>query len=303
MNIVLSFVGTLPDYILDCIYQLRLFYDGNIYLISNDTNTLLCNALVTEYNIIIINYDIVSSNKFIETYNKNINKFVYLPNLNGRSLLMSRSLERFFLLRNAMEKYLLTDVFFIELDNLIYDDPHCWLPQFSKYQLCYMYDNERRFSSGIMYVKSLFAINIFTEFIISYIEKFVFQDEWLGDMIVLYEFYMRMKDIDNFIHILPTIWKDVNTVNKYEIACSNFNQYKSVFDSSGMGIYLFGIDRIPIIVGLKNPFSKIDYTIYQYKWIEDYKMRKIPHVYNGVEWIRINNLHIHSKQLFKALSI
>ena len=33
MNLILSFIGKLPDYIVDCIYQIRIFYKGNIYLI------------------------------------------------------------------------------------------------------------------------------------------------------------------------------------------------------------------------------------------------------------------------------
>ena len=36
MIIVYSFIGKLPKYIVDTVYQSRLFFDGDIYLILDD---------------------------------------------------------------------------------------------------------------------------------------------------------------------------------------------------------------------------------------------------------------------------
>ncbi len=308
MNIVLSFIGHLPHYIKDCIFQIRLFYDGKIYLILDDVNSPICNELINTFNVILIPYENVFSVEFMNIYNKNIEKFVYLPTLAGRTLLMMRSLERFFLLEKLLNLYKLTDVFFMELDNLIYDNPNNWNNVFSKYELCYMYDNINRCSSGIMYVKNEFSMQPLTDYILNYIDTTFQFKEWLGDMVVLYDFYKEMELINsNYVHILPTIWKTIYHENNPHVDCAvsskNFELYnESIFDAAGMGVYLFGIDRKPIVKGIKSPFSKIDYTVYKFKWVEDEHMRKIPYILNENKWIRINNLHIHSKQLLEALS-
>ena len=36
MNIILSFIGPLPVYVIYCVYQIRLYTDMPIYLIFND---------------------------------------------------------------------------------------------------------------------------------------------------------------------------------------------------------------------------------------------------------------------------
>ena len=73
-----------------------------------------------------------------------------------------------------------------------------------------------------------------------------------------------------------------------------------------MGIYLGGIDphhsKGQLTLGLKSEWGLIDYTKYVYEWREDDIVRKIPYVNRGSSWVRINNLHIHSKNLESCLS-
>ena len=73
-----------------------------------------------------------------------------------------------------------------------------------------------------------------------------------------------------------------------------------------MGVYIGGADPVHtggvIQKGHKNQWSLVDYTKYQYKWEMDSQERKIPYIHNGTEWLRINNLHIHSKDLASNLS-
>ena len=45
MNLILSFVGTLPKYILYCIHQIRLFTKIPIYLIYSDSNKKILKQL------------------------------------------------------------------------------------------------------------------------------------------------------------------------------------------------------------------------------------------------------------------
>ena len=40
MNVIYSFIGKLPEYIIETIYQLRLYYNGDVYLIIDDYNSV-----------------------------------------------------------------------------------------------------------------------------------------------------------------------------------------------------------------------------------------------------------------------
>ena len=46
----------------------------------------------------------------------------------------------------------------------------------------------------------------------------------------------------------------------------------------------------------------IDYTQDKFEWKNDEEGRRIPYIYDGTKWLRINNLHIHSKDLKSGLS-
>ena len=203
-----------------------------------------------------------------------------------------------------MRNYGITDGLFMELDNLIYCDPREWLPEFSKYELCYMFDNVNRCSSGIMYVKSMNSLFQLLNFIIKYIDQSTnWKDDWLNEMEVLYNYQSHMQNFGT-VQLIPTHWDTL----QYPMAAEHFDKYNdTIFDAAAIGIFLFGTDpdayNSPAVPGVKNKYSLVDYTVYQYDWIIDEKGRKIPHVYDGTKWLKINNLHIYTKDLKKALSL
>lgn len=301
MFVAYSFIGKLPEYIIDTIYQTRLFFDDKIFLITDDIESQHLDVL-KNYDVIIVNYMNVYSEKFLHCYENNKNKFVVLYGLKERNLLFIRVFERLFLLQNLMGKYNVNDGFFMELDNLIYDNPKNWLKEFSKYELCYMFDNYNRCSSGVMYVKNADSLNGLLDFTLKYIDNYQ-STEWMNEMALLYDYYKNVEN-ENKVQIIPTHWDN----NQYDIPAMNYNKYnETIFDAAAIGIYLFGNDPNavpgPTISGIKNKFSLIDYTKYQFCWMDDKKQRKIPHIFDGVNWIKINNLHIYTKDLKKALSI
>ena len=53
MNVIYSFIGKLPNYIIETIYQLRLYYDGDVYLIIDDIKSQYLKDIV-KFNIKII---------------------------------------------------------------------------------------------------------------------------------------------------------------------------------------------------------------------------------------------------------
>jgi len=349
ISVCVSFIGTLPSYIVECIYQIRLFFQGDIYIITNDTNsrfiqkiknmeifltrtTTMTTTTITNQKtngkIFIIDYETVISNKFIQTIEQTRDKFVICSNLPGREELFIRSFERFFLLQNLMKLKNINNCLFMEIDNLIYDDPENWyINVFSKNtcDLSYMYDDEKRCSSGIMYVKNPDSLNGFLEFCINYI---LTSDEYMSEMTALSNYYKLVNDKIGYneanktenepkretnpkketeIQLLPTFWKNDNTPIKTYKYFDDFGS-DCIFDSAPIGIYLCGTEPAhtfkKINFKVRWGFSHIDYTIYKFKWEYDDNGRKIPFIYSPDldKWLRINNLHIHSKLLVLGLS-
>jgi len=301
MFLCLSFIGKLPEYTIECVHQIRLFFEGDIYLIMNDFESTHLEK-IKKFNVKLIKYGDVYPRLFNTIAKKNKTKFSYLSGLKGREELFLKALERFFLLYNLMLKNDLENCLFLEIDNLIYDNPNKWLDEFKKHELCYMYDNDDRFSSGIMYVKKSNSLVNFLNYILNYINKT--KSGMPNEMTCLSEYYEHNK-LTNTVQILPTYWPKDEIP---DVATDNFDKYNNtIFDSAGMGIYLTGINTFhtngELILFSKFELCKIDYTNNKFEWILDDKNRKIPHIWNGESWLKINNLHIHSKLLKNALSV
>ena len=299
MFICYSFIGSLPSYIIESVRQSRVFFNGDIYLITNDLNSPNI-SLLNSYNVIIVPYEDVLSQEFCNLIKETYNKFCIVHGLTGREELFIRTFERFFLLQNLMEKYDLTDALFLELDNLIYDDPIQWIASFSKTELCYMLDDIDRCSSGLMYAKSKTSLLGFMDYCIKYINE---SNEFLNEMTALYRYYMENKTT---VQIIPTYWNNSKSYIS-ELAYMNAGEYSGIFDALGIGCYLLGLDTHHtggvIQTGKKAPWCQIDYTQEKIEWKVDDQGRKRPYVWGNDKWILIYNLHVHSKDLKNGLSV
>jgi hypothetical protein len=294
MFIAFSFNGKLPSYIIECTHQARLFFKGEIYLITNDLSSEYLH-IIQKYNIQIVNYEDVKDDEFDNTINMFYHKFCIIDAI-GREELFIRSMERFFLLNNLMKKENLSDCLFLELDNLIYDEPEKWLPSFSKKGLSYMFDNDNICSSGLMFVKNTTSLNNLLQYLLNYVR---YDNEFISEMKALFKY------INSDIQILPTYWKKKGIP---DLPKENFGDYgDSIFDSLPIGMFLFGFDPIHtngiIELGKKSIWSAIDYTQDKFHWKIDEEGRRIPYIFGNGKWLRINNLHVHSKDLKSALSI
>jgi len=298
MIISYCFIGVLPSYIKETIHQARCFFKGDIYLIINDLNSIHLDY-IKKYNVNIINYEDVKSSIFCEISMKYKSKFQYIPNLLGREELFVRSFERFFVMQNLMKQKNLVDCLFLELDNLIYDDPNKWLACFSNSELCYMFDNIDRYSSGIIYIKNFQSLSGFLDESLNYIQN---SREFMSEMTVLSRYYSKNKQT---VQILPTYWNDktmpVETYINYPI----YND--TLFDAAAIGIYLLGIDphhtNGVLVKNLPSKWSYIDFTKHNFTWIKDIDGRNRPFIWNGEKWLLINNLHIHAKNLHEGISL
>jgi hypothetical protein len=198
-----------------------------------------------------------------------------------------------------MKQLSLKDVFFLELDNLVYDAPVKWLEFFQEKPMAYMFDNYNRGASGIAYIQDTQILDSFLECCTSFIKN---STEFINEMTVLYIFWESHKDQ---IQLLPIHWESDTYPS---VTYTHIDKYKSVFDAAAIGVYIGGADPYhtggDIQRGFKSLWSLIDYTLYQYKWEKDEKGRFIPYILNSRsgEWLKINNLHIHSKDLKSHMS-
>jgi hypothetical protein len=300
MNIVYAFIGTLPSYSIDTVYQTRLFYDGPIYFIVSDYESPLVETLKTKYNVHIIRYDTVIDSEFRALVDRTYSKFPISLGLKGREHLFIYSFERFFVLNQLMKQQALTNVLFMELDNLIYDDPHKWLKGFLTHDMSYMFDNVNRGASGIAFLRSTTLLAEFLKGCSEFIET---TTELLTEMIFLYKFWTTHQ---TSVQLLPIYWTDPSHPPQ---ANATFPIFNSVFDAASMGICLGGMDPYHtkgiIVKGLAGKWSYHDFSKYTYEWKKDEKDRLIPYIVRPTDntRIRINNLHIHSKDLIPCLSI
>jgi hypothetical protein len=302
MNVVYSFHGKLPSYAYTTVKQLRKFYDGPVYFILDDLSNELVKRMAEDLHVNIVDLNAVFDSNFKRLVEWNRKKFQVIKNLKGRENLFEYTFERFYLVNNLMRQNIfLKNVFFLELDNLIYDDPLNWLQPFSIKDIGYMYDNINRCSSGIFYVKNQNSMQQLINFYNTYIQNT--ESDLINEMSALAEFRKTHKDL---VQILPTHWdSDLYPKETWE----NFTLYgNSIFDAAAIGIYLGGCDSYhtkgKITKFIKWWESLIDYSIYKYEWKLDSEGRKIPFIQNPEtqEWLRLNNLHIHSKDLDSNIS-
>ncbi len=314
MHIVYSFIGTLPEYIIDTVWQSRLFFKDDIWLITNDLESpyiLKMNELKLDVKIIDYN-DLVDSdiNNLSSKY-KSI--FFYVEKLKGREEIMLRSFERFFLLRNLMKNKSLNNVIFLELDNTIYDSPYNWLSKLKENGFTAMGHNDNTFvrhefncdvmATGICYVRDDDAASHYCDFLTSYCESMlVYTDVFPSEMNATFRYFKKYPER---VETLPIVWKIQGLPEYYY---NRLDTYKSIFDGASLGIMIFGADPFhtdnKIILGKKAKWTNIDLTPFPIRWEYDSEGRKCPYIFrpDTEEWYKINNLHVHSKNLKLALS-
>ena len=88
----------------------------------------------------------------------------------------------------------------------------------------------------------------------------------------------------------------VKNIQKYY---NNIEAFQSIFDAAALGQYLGGIDpnNGPSSPGFINESCVFNPSLLSYEWINDDRGRKIPYIIFSGEKYRINNLHIHCKNL------
>lgn len=280
MDIILVHTGTIyPNYINVCIRQLKK-YNFNIHLIVSK-----CLVNLVESKDINISFaeDYVDTNYLsfdIKNYDKNFRDGFWL-----------RTTNRFFLINNYVIKNKITEFFHIENDNLIFTDLlyEKKVLDDSGFDMGVVIDSEKRCIPSIIYFK--------TPVIVSELCNYILNHQNMNDMENLFHFFNTNRDKVLNLPIIPYNYPLKKTLS---IDFSNqFSLFNSIFDGAAIGQYLGGVDPrndSRDTVGFINETTIFNPSNSEYEW----KNGEIYMVYNNVN-IKINNLHIHSKNLEKFI--
>ena len=186
--------------------------------------------------------------------------------------------KRLFILNEYMKQQGIRNVIHLENDVLLYSDMNYDLDE----KIYITMDAQDRCIPGIVYIPNH---ELFDQLINEY-------DYSKNDMENLAIFYHRHRDIVNTFPIID------NSVQP-SIYNKEFERFNSIFDGAAMGQYIGGVDPRNIpgdTTGFVNETCVIKYNKYQFKWLKN-GGHYVPHILINNNWIRVNNLHIHSKRL------
>ena len=217
--------------------------------------------------------------------------------------------ERFFYLDNICKLLNLRNIFHVENDIMLYFNLYDKLKIFEdNYDIGLTFENLNKCVPSFTYFKDYQHIGLLTKFIYKK-NRFFFQKK-LNDMQLLALFYKHNDNKNCNINILPTMSKNMMLKNVKKKNLNYFNNYQffnGIFDAANFGLYLDGFDKTGVF---RNQYinhklwaheSSFDFEKYKI-FFEKNKGLKTPYILVDNEKVKIFNLHIHSKNLYKFMS-
>jgi hypothetical protein len=273
MSIILFHSNTsLPNCIFHCIQKIKQYSKIPIYLLTDQN----CN--IKDVNIINI----------LKYKNLNwLNELKYFNNDDYISKLFKNSCFRLFYIHQFLEENNIKHILHFDNDVLLYENPEKIIEKISsKYKnFCITAHNSSEVVFGMSYIEDSVSLSLIVNFIEQELKSSNLLKKYNGcpnEMQII----SKINDI-NFLPILP----DNISENRYT---NNFKYFNSVFDPSSYGQFLGGTwtDKKPGWFGTHQEIGK---------FIENNKIKvlfenKNPYILYENTKIKINNLHIHSKQ-------
>jgi len=283
MKIILVCVGNFKDYILNNITNLKLFKNNDIVVITEERF----------FHYYPDDVELVDC-KSLDDCGFNTKSLLDKHFRNGFWHLCSL---RFFYLYSYIKINNLTNCLHLENDVMTYINFDNFESQIKHNKLYVTYDCDKRVIPGIVFIPDALALK-------PLVDNYNFS---LNDMENL-----AMLDAEPF-PIFPIVDTNINKLTK------NYFDFNSIFDAAAMGQYLGGMDKRNFDVrypngdsrGFVNETCLIKYNEYTFFWIrkpfdfyDDSRTNYlfIPHLVVNNNLIRINNLHIHSKDLHKFIA-
>ncbi len=201
--------------------------------------------------------------------------------------------ERFFYLDEFLMQYDLDHVIHLENDVMIYFELEKMLSAFNFYSsVGGTFLNDGEGVPGIVYIPNKEALHSLMPFFAE-MGGMGHTDMWIFGQ-------LRQKKMIQDLPIIPAEYSE-----KLQRFAEHVDDFESIFDGAALGQYLGGVD--PILCGVPKPGfvnwnSVFDPRHFEYSWEIDEQGRRIPYLHFLNKKYRINNLHIHSKELEKFTS-
>lgn len=270
MKIIFVCIGNFQEYIIDNIKNLQLFGNNDITVI---TNRSFFDFLIP-YNIDL--YPIEDLEDFGFDQNNCLDR-------EFRNGFWSHCSARLFYLYSYIYKFDIKYCIHLENDVMSYINFDKLKPHFIKNKVYATFDCETRVIPGILYIPNHNAF-------LPIIENYNFN---MNDMENLARFD------ENVIEPLPIIIKGEC---EYDKLYKNFMNY--IYDAAAIGQYLGGIDKrnqAGDTRGFVNETCLVKYDNYGFYW-KKIEGVYVPYIWINGQYVRIINLHIHCKELFKFMA-
>ena len=299
-HFMLVYIGQLREFVYECVKQIKLWNPtSTIHLCinNNDHNKPYIERLKEDVNFVYIeDLEMTYQHKiFVQRYtNMSMNGF------------WRYTMERFFVVEEAMRKLNLKNVFHLEIDNMIYFKVDEILEKCKSIdKILIPSDSERRYIAGTCFINNPESLNVLNRY---FTEHCVNKDEMHSIM----SFTKIHTEVDTWPVLPPgdntrLIYEDRrHCVDDIKRISKHSELFGGVFDSAAVGQGIFGIDKIHNpnnTDGFINKDSIFDFSRIWFKWVkEEGRLQRLYMSLDKEQFYPIFNLHIHSKDLFRCLS-
>ena len=197
-----------------------------------------------------------------------------------------RTSSRFFLIRSLAERHGYQNIVHIENDVLLFSDLTKEVRVLeSSCDVGLVMDAHSRCVPSFLFFKNADSVGKLNDHILRNLS--------LTDMASLAAFFHANRDVAVNLPIIP---ESCDYFSTNQITYSNmFQRFGVVFDGAAIGQYLGGIDPIhgrPDSVGFVNETTVFNVSEFSFVWKDGE-----PYCCHGREYIKVCNLHVHSKNL------
>ncbi len=287
MNFVLVALGKIPEYLNDCISQIKKTQKkSKIFLLVNKDS-----GYVNKNCKIIFVENLIKSNEHVVFIKKS-----KLAKDSYRDFFWKHSIERLYYIDNFLNKTNLKNIFHIENDVLLFQNLSLLLSKIKNYNFACVRDGIDRVIGSFIYIKNKKV----SKKIVQISNKYLNQN----DMKILSHLDNKIANSIN----LP-LGEDLNFIRKSK-SYKTIKKIPFIFDAAAIGQYIDGPHRRKfinrILPGIKSFFEKNDGFINTetnlkiFNWKIKWKNKR-PYKEENFKLIPIANLHIHSKNLKKFM--
>lgn len=299
MDIVMFHSGdAFPSFLEDNFRQIRLFNPVvTIYFLTDIQ--YLNNPIFKKYNITVLNKD--------SFYSSKISRFEICFKYRHKSNMYQfwvYTAIRLIFIENFIKTYKLNSVYHFENDILLYYN----LSEFHKIflklypHMSITVGGQDKCMTGFMFIRDGQSLSEMTQFFIDILEKYgkgrlmkIYNMDMVNEMTLMRAY---SKDYPDKLMLLPIL--------PFGEFSKGYDEFISVFDPASYGMFVGGSaqEKEPGCKPQDHYIGQLlrEHPEYDVVWKVDDRNRKVPYFkYDGQE-VKINNLHIHSKNLSLYMS-